>query len=182
VTVARMDVEIREEPTDALADHGAIEIAFDVERILHVGKSRTGAPVLRERAVAAPWRKDYDAIPGNRPADWPARFDVSRWALLSAWSEERRVGGIVIAEGTMIWDLRVRPELRGRGVGTRLFAAAERWIRAHGGRSLEVETQNVNLPACRFYESRGCRLERVERGTYPDFPDEVELVWRKRLG
>jgi GNAT superfamily N-acetyltransferase len=178
---ARTAVEIREETADALPDHGAIEIAFDVERILHVGKTRTGAPVLRERAVPEPWRKDYDAIPGNRPADWPTRFDVSRWVLLSAWIEGRRVGGLVIAEGAMIWDLRVHPELRGRGIGSELFAAAERWIRAHGGRRLEVETQNVNLPACRFYERCGCRLARVEHGTYPDFPDEVELVWHKRL-
>jgi GNAT superfamily N-acetyltransferase len=181
VTGPRLPVEIREETAGALAEHGAIEIAFEVARILHVGRSRTGAPILRERAVATPWRKDYDALPGNRPVDWPARFDVSRWVVLSAWSSGQRIGGLVIAEGTMIWDLRVLPELRGRGVGAQLFGAAERWIRAHGGRHVEVETQNINLAACRFYERCGCRLERVERGTYPDFPDEVELVWQKRL-
>jgi GNAT superfamily N-acetyltransferase len=176
-----VEIEIREESPGAFADHGAIPIAFDVLRILVVGRDRSGRPVLRERAVDEPYRKDYDAIRGNRPADWPARFDVSGWALLSAWSAGQRVGGLVIAERHMVWDLRVAPALRGRGLGTQLFAAAERWIRAHGGRRLDVETQNVNLPACRFYESRGCRLVRVERGTYPDFPDEVELVWQKIL-
>ena len=74
-----MEVEIREESAGALAEHGAVEAAFTVERIYHVGRSRTGAPVLHERRVAEPWRKDYDAVPGNRPADWAGRFDVSGW-------------------------------------------------------------------------------------------------------
>ena len=176
-----MEVEIREESAAALPEHGAVEAAFTVERVYHVARTRTGAPVLRERRVADPWRKDYDAVPGNRPADWPGRFDVSGWTLVSAWREDRRVGGIVIAERTLIWDLRVDPALRGAGIGGRLFAAAERWIRAHGGRRVEVETQNVNVPACRLYESRGCRLHRVDPGAYADFPDEVQLLWQKRL-
>ena len=178
---ARVEVEIREESAGALADHGAVAAAFEVERIYHVGRSRTGAPVLRERRVSEPWCKDYDAVPGNRPADWAGRFDVSGWTLVSAWREDRRVGGIVIAERTLIWDLRVDPALRGTGIGGRLFAAAERWIRAHGGRRVEVETQNVNVPACRLYESRGCHLHRVDPGAYVDFPDEVQLLWQKRL-
>ena len=178
---ARVETEIREEPAGALAEHGAISAAFTVERIYHVGRSRTGAPVLRERAVAEPWRKDYDAAPGNRPADWAGRFDVSGWTILSAWREGRRAGGIVVAERTLIWDLRVDPALRGAGIGRALFDAAERWIRAHGGRRVEVETQNVNVPACRLYESRGCRLHRVDALAYADFPDEVQLLWQKRL-
>lgn len=176
-----MEVELREESAGAFPEHGAIEIAFPVERVLHVGRSRTGAPVLRERAVAEPWRKDYDAVPGNRPVDWPGRFDVSGWVLLSAWREGRRVGGVVIAERNLIWDLRVLPALRGAGIGSRLFADAERWIRARGGRRVEVETQNVNVAACRLYESRGCRLHRAVPGAYADFPDEVQLLWQKRL-
>jgi GNAT superfamily N-acetyltransferase len=176
-----METKICEEPASALAEHGAVGAAFTVDRIYRVGRSRTGEPVLRERAVAEPWRKDYDAVPGNRPADWPERFDVSSWAILSAWRAGRRVGGVVLAERTLIWDLRVDPALRGTGIGRALFDAAERWIRARGGRRVEVETQNVNVPACRLYESRGCRLHRVDPGAYADFPDEVQLLWQKRL-
>jgi GNAT superfamily N-acetyltransferase len=49
----------------------------------------------------------------------------------------------------------VRPEVRSSGVGSALFRAAEDWSRRRGCRTLKVETQNINLPACRFYVHMG---------------------------
>jgi GNAT superfamily N-acetyltransferase len=40
--------------------------------------------------------------------------------------------------------------MRGLGIGAALFRAAERWAVARGARWLKVETQNVNVAACRF--------------------------------
>jgi ribosomal protein S18 acetylase RimI-like enzyme len=42
---------------------------------------------------------------------------------------------------------------------------------------LEVETQNVNVPACRFYAQLGCELGAIRRHAYAELPDEVQLVW-----
>jgi hypothetical protein len=67
-------------------------------------------------------------------------------------------------------------------VGGRLFAAAEGWSLGRRCRWLEVETQNVNVPACRFYARQGCVLAAIDRFAYPDLPEEVQLVWRKTLG
>jgi GNAT superfamily N-acetyltransferase len=188
-------VEIREEPLSALAEHAKIPIAFEVDRVLDVDAldPEGGRCELVERALAEPWVKDYDAL-GNRPTDWARSFDVSRWGLLSAWVEGRRAGGAVIAFATpglhvlggredlaVVWDLRVSPELRGRGVGSALFAAAENWARARGCRELEVETQHVNVPACRFYARQGCTLRAVHRLAYPELPGEVQLLWGKDL-
>jgi ribosomal protein S18 acetylase RimI-like enzyme len=191
------DVEIREEPASRLAEHARIPIAFEVERVLEVRLRESGLAGfdLVERKLAVPWRKDYDVLPANHPTDWPRRFDVSRWTLLSAWVEGRRAGGAVVAWRTpglflldgrsdlaLLWDLRVAPALRRRGIGRALFAATERWAAERGCRQLKIETQSVNVPACRFYASRGCELGGVRRFAYPDLPDETQLLWLKDLG
>jgi GNAT superfamily N-acetyltransferase len=55
----------------------------------------------------------------------------------------------------VLWDIRVQPERRGRGVGKALFYASVDWACRRGCRQLKVETQNVNVAACRFYASQG---------------------------
>jgi GNAT superfamily N-acetyltransferase len=150
--------------------------------------------LLTERRLDAPYVKDYDAIPGEHPAGWAERFDVSRWGVTAAWVAGRRVGGAVVAFRTpgldmlegrddlaVLWDIRVAPEARGRGVGSALFRAAEAWARARGCRQLKVETQNVNVAACRFYARQGCVLTSVHRDAYPGLPDEIRLLWYKDL-
>ena len=74
-------------------------------------------------------------------------------------------------------DLRVHPDYRDRGIGRELFQAAVRWGKERGCKLLKVETQNINVPACRFYARQGCVLGSVNRFAYPDLPEEVELVW-----
>ena len=92
-----------------------------------------------------------------------------------------RTEGLDLLEGredlALLWDLRVAPESRNRGIGSALFAAAVRWSRARGCAQLEVETQNINVSACNFYARRGCRLEAVHHDAYPDLPDEIQLLW-----
>ena len=51
----------------------------------------------------------------------------------------------------------------------------------HGAEWLEAETQNVNVPACRFYERMGFVLREVHPNAYPGLPDEVQLLWYKRV-
>ncbi len=191
-----VSAEIRDEPLSHLAEHSRISIAFEVDRILEVTVQQGGLEglTLFERRLAAPYVKDYDAIPGNDRAEWERRFDLSNWGLLSARFEGRCVGGALVAFNTkgvqmledrsdlaVLWDLRVSPEMRRRGVGAALFAAAEQWARDRGCRQLKVETQNINVAACKFYASRGCELGAIHRFAYPDLPEEVQLLWYKDL-
>jgi GNAT superfamily N-acetyltransferase len=81
----------------------------------------------------------------------------------------------------VIWDLRVGPAYRGRGVGSALFAAAQSWAKAQNCRQLKVETQNVNVTACRFYLRQGCTLGCINRFAYPLLPEEVQLLWYKDI-
>lgn len=191
-----MKMEIIEEPIAAAAELARVPIAFDVESVFDVSPrdGGLGGLILSERRLAAPYVKDYDAAEGEHPAQWARRFDVSNWGLIGARAGGARVGGAVVAFDTegvnllegrqdlaVLWDIRVSPEFRGRGVGSALFRAVEAWASARGCRRLKIETQNINVPACRFYARRGCVLGAINRFAYRELPDEVQLLWYKTL-
>lgn len=191
-----MKIEVSEEPLAALTEYARIPIAFAVRRILEltVRGNGLGGFILSERSLAAPYIKDYDAIEGEGPTRWASRFDLTNWQVFAAQAEGRRVGGAVVACDTpglimlegrsdlaVLWDIRVATDARGQGVGTALFRAAEKWAAARGCRQLKVETQNINLPACKFYERQGCALGSIHRFAYPELPDEAQLLWYKNL-
>ncbi len=190
-----VDLRVIEECPETLSEYGRVPIAFEVRsrlRIEPVHGGLGGLSLVEEEVD--PYVKDYDAIEGEGPASWPERFDLSRWGILSAVEGERRVGGAVVAWDTsgvdrlrarddlaVLWDLRVHPDYRERGVGTVLFDHAVSWARARGCGWLEVETQNINVPACRFYARRGCKLGALDAHAYKGMPDEVQLLWWMNL-
>jgi GNAT superfamily N-acetyltransferase len=191
-----MDVQLSEEPIGTLAALAQVPSAFTVDRVLDVtaSESEPGKPVLRERRLSAPYLKDYDALPGEGPRSWARRFDVASWKLIVARVGDRWLGGAVIARHTaaldllegrsdlaVLWDIRVAPDLRGNGVGSALFRSAEAEASASGCRQLKIETQNINVPACRFYARHGCALGGINPLAYPDLPGEVQLLWYKDL-
>jgi ribosomal protein S18 acetylase RimI-like enzyme len=189
-----MEIEVREEPIAALAEFAKVPVAFEVRSVFDVAVSDDGAHVdLTERPLASPYVKDYDAI-GDGPGQWGNRFDLSKWGVIAARSRGRVLGGAVIAFHTpdvmmlegrddlaVLWDIRVAPEARGRGIGSALFRAAEKWAMEKRCSELKIETQNVNVPACRFYRRQGCVIRSVRRSAYPDLPDEIQLLWYKEL-
>lgn len=191
-----LQVDIAEEPRVDLAAYSRVSIAFEVREILsvEVRNAGLGGLALSEVNAEAPYTKDYDLQGDEAPAAWPTRFDISRWGFLIARANAEIVGAAAVAVDTpelrlsegrrdiaLLWDIRVSPEVRGRGVGTALFAAAEAWAAHHRCSRLRVETQNTNLPACRFYAGQGCELEAIRRFAYPQFPAEVQLLWAKVL-
>jgi len=193
-----MSLDIGEEALTpaALSEHAAVSIAFVVDRVLEVRlvDGGLGGMSLTETAVACPYVKDYDALEGAGPQCWPGRFDRSNWALIGARRDGARVGGAVIATRTpdlymlggrddvaVLWDIRVSPRERGGGTGSALFRAAADWAGARGCRWLKIETQNVNVPTCHFYQKMGCTLGAIDRFAYPGQPAEVRLLWWKAL-
>ena len=191
-----MKIAVREESITTLEEYASISIAFEVGSILDVIATANGLGefVLTERSLDVPYVKDYDLIDGAEPFRWAMQFDLSNWVLFAARAGGCRVGGAVVAFSTpgltllegredlaILWDIRVSPEARGQGVGSALFRAAEASARAKGCRQLKVETQNINVAACRFYARQGCVLRGVKYMAYPQFPDEVQLLWYKDL-
>ncbi len=190
-----MAIQIIEQSVDRLGGYGEIPIAFKVESKYRVAAKVPGKSAWRltEEREEHPYIKDYDTG-GERPRRWAREWDLSNWVVLAAIEDGMRLGGAVVAWTTpglnmlegrddlaVLWDLRVHPEHRRRGVGQRLFDHAAAWARAKGCRQLKVETQNINVPACKFYAKQGCYLGAVYPGVYPEFPDEVQLLWYLNL-
>jgi GNAT superfamily N-acetyltransferase len=178
------------------ADYAAISPAFTVSAILEClpVAGGLGGLLLRERPVLVPYGKyEHEEV----PADWARCYDLSSWGLYLATDGGRPVGGAAVApplEGMLasqgrsdvavLWDLRVAPPERGRGVGRALFLASAAWARERGYRTLSIETQNANLPACRFYARMGCELAEVRRFGYaacPPVAHEALLIWQVAL-
>lgn len=191
-----MPIHVAEQPMAALDAYARIPISYKVREIFDVTlcDHGVGGLLLSPRRLENPYVKDYDALPGEGPMGWAQRFDVSNWTCLAARLDGRLAGGAVVAFNTpgvwmlegrvdlaVLWDLRVDPHHRGRGVGAALFAAAEARAAMRGCRRLKVETQNVNVPACRFYARQGCSLGAINRYAYPGLPAEIQLLWYKDL-
>lgn len=189
-----MTVTITTEPISTLREHAQLSIAFEYDRILEleIVDGGIGGFKLMERELDSPRVKNYDVA--ESPCSWADRFDISNWGLLVARIDGKRVGGAVIAFDTkgvdmlsarndfaVLWDIRVDAAYRGKQVGEALFAASEKWCIERGCFELKIETQNINLAACKFYAKQGCKLGAINRFAYPEFPDEVQLLWYKKL-
>ena len=190
-----MIVEIQKVGSDFLPQYAKIPIAFEVQSVFRVDPldEGLGGLMLREETVLSPYVKDYDGCGEHGPEEWPRRFDIRNWAIFLATGGDCPVGGATVAYNTpgvnmlagrsdlaVLWDIRVHPDLRRRGIGSKLFRRAMDWARSQGCRQLKVETQNVNVPACRFYAQQGCRLGEINRYAYAGHPrvgHEVMLVW-----
>ncbi len=194
-----MSVEIREVGAAELPLFGDISIAFEVSRALRVQlvEDGLGGIVLREEKVERPYVKDYDSYEDEGPTRWPQMFDVSKWGIFLAFDGSRHVGGATVAFDTaavnmlkgrkdlaVLWDIRVRPEMRRRGIGSALFRHALAWSRERGCKLFKVETQNINVAACRFYQKQGCKLGAINRYGYlgcPEIAHETMLLWYLEL-
>jgi GNAT superfamily N-acetyltransferase len=187
-----MGIQVKEITPQQLVDYAGIPSRVNVTSILEpdLVEGGLGGILLREVPLRSPYVKDYDSY-GELPTDWPVRFDVSNWGFFLALAGGQPIGAAAVAFSTtgvfmleersdlsVLWDLRVRPSARGAGIP--LFRHAAEWSRLRGCRQMKIETQNVNLPACRFYQRMGARLGEVRRFGYAAVPavaHEVMLCW-----
>jgi GNAT superfamily N-acetyltransferase len=184
---------IVQESAATLGEYASVPISFSAETVYDVSPSFSGHIALKERRLPAPIVRNYDST-SEGPASWPTLFDIADWAFFAAYVDGQRAGGAVVAFRTqdvemlegrddlaVLWDLRVAPEYRGNGIGAALIDSAEKWSANNGATALKVETQNINVPACRRYARSGFVLRRANFGAYSDYPDEVQLFWYKDL-
>jgi GNAT superfamily N-acetyltransferase len=190
-----MALVIEEVGTEHLGEYAGVSIAFEVRSVLEVRpvKGGFGGLSLTEKKVTRPYLKDYDSYQAGGPENWPGRFDLANWGILIGRSAGRAVCGATVAFDTpgvhmlggrrdlsVLWDIRVAPEKRHSGMGTRIFEYAAEWSRTRGAASMKIETQNINVPACRFYLKQGCKLGEIDRYAYAADPlvaHEAMLIW-----
>jgi GNAT superfamily N-acetyltransferase len=187
-----MKITIEEISPDRLTEYNRIPQRVEVKSILQVEliKQGLGGMLLREVPVEAPYVKDYGAS-DDLPIDLDKNANMRKWGLFLAMAGAAPVGGAIVTcdtsvvfmlearrELAVLWDIRVCPEYR--GVGILLFRHAAEWARIHGCTQMKIETQNVNVPACRFYQRMGARLGEIQRYGYAAVPavaHEVMLNW-----
>jgi GNAT superfamily N-acetyltransferase len=189
-------MEIVQIPITRITDYETVPIAFEVRTILEVSTPEHGLGGIQlTPQPVPPYIKDYDAL--GPPHTWIEEFDTANWGFFLAIEAGIVVGAAAVAWNTngvnmlegrrdmsVLWDIRVMPEKRGQGVGKRLLEYSADWSRQHGCIMLKIETQNVNLNACRFYASQGCVLGDIRRYAYqtdPRVADEVQLNWYLHL-
>lgn len=179
---------------ETLGEYSTVPMIGDSASLLvpEIQENGFGGITLREEAASPHWYMDFDTAEGEGPERWLKTFDTAHWALFLARQEGKPVGGITLAfrtpevfmlggrnDITVLWDIRVHPDWKRQGIGSGLFAKAAEWARERGCDSLKVETQNVNVPACRFYMKQGCLLGEINRFAYtaPELRNQVMLVW-----
>lgn len=189
------EITIKQISPNLLHDYASIPIAFDVKSIFRLAAPSKGGDsigfTLSEIAVN-PWPKNYDEL--DNPENWAKRWDLSHWGFFQAYQGTRLIGGVAIAYDTpgvfmlenrkdmcVIWDIRVHPQFRHIGAGKRLFDAAEDFARGKSCTLVKIETQNINVPACKFYKKNGCHLGAINLLAYPELPNEIQLIWYKKL-
>ena len=118
------------------------------------------------RFVGRPHRAGFVARSGDRI--------VGCLLLSKHWNRYAWIDDLVIDAGT-----------RRLGAGRMLIDRAEVWARSRGLPGIMLETQNVNVAACRFYAGCGFELGGVDQRLYRGFdPDTIEaaLFWYRDLG
>lgn len=194
-----MTISLESVTAERLAEYAAIPMVCDVRSVIDIEKLRPGeiGTALVELPIERPYVKNYDAIADNSPLRWAARFDLKNWSIRIAYEDGEAVGATAMlwnspeisllelhSDIALLWDIRVRPGLKRRGIGKALFRFAADWAKEKGCKSLRIETQNVNVAACRFYARMGCVIERIVRGAYrgqPAIAEEVMILWRLEL-
>jgi GNAT superfamily N-acetyltransferase len=184
-----MALRIIEETVADLEAYETVPMTLLVRSIYRVLPGATGWDLVEE-PVETPWLKDYEQFDEDRPTNLAKQYDFSLRGIFAAYEDGVRIGGAIVAPGEAGWygrenavlvDIRVDASRRRAGVGRALIASVVDWARLRGLENLMIETQNVNVPGCRFYQAMGAVLSNAERGAYQNLPDEVRLTWRLAL-
>lgn len=176
-------IRIVREGVERLAEYESVPIAFEVRSKLSLPALKIGRFV---EDPVEPFVKDYDVVESERPTSLPDRLGSDTLAVIAAFRNDVRIGGAIVhfpsREEALLIDLRVAPDERGSGIGRRLAQSALSEVSHRGIPTLEIETQDTNVSACRFYHSLGASLVWIEPNGYPGFSDEAKIIWSLSAG
>jgi signal transduction histidine kinase len=64
-----------------------------------------------------------------------------------------------------------------KGIGTAILQKCIEWSKKRNCKRLKIETQNINVNACKFYMKQGATLGSVNRYAYKDKPGVIQFIW-----
>lgn len=179
------------------ADLNRCENSFTVEAelCLHAENGRISytvrpvTPYVKHYGPEVYDAQAYTLAPELRCSAGVSRPEHAAWL---AYVDSQLAGQILVHENpglsqdegwnrfAIIWDIAVDPPFRRQGIGQRLIEQAVAWARSRGLPGIMLETQNINVPACRLYASRSFVLGGFDaclyRGVMPG-THESALFW-----
>lgn len=142
-----------------------------------------GLWLVKEELYEAPYEKFYPA----EEIDFADYIDNPSKAVFMYFDGEQCVGQVRIRVSwnryCFVEDLAVARDFRGRGIGHELLKQARRWAEERELTGFALETQDVNLLACRFYRKYGFVLGGVDTMLYRNVGNaqEMALFWYFRF-
>lgn len=101
-----------------------------------------------------------------------------------AFAEQQAVGRIVLKKNwnryALIDMIQVDKQFRRHGIGRQLMEQAKRWALERGLPGVMLETQSINVRACKFYERCGFVIGGFDQYVYQGIPaisGEVAVYW-----
>jgi len=123
------------------------------------------AQAADEAAVIALWEDCGLTRPWNDPArDFRLAVEGTTSAILILRGEAGLAACVMVGfDGHRGWVyyLAVAPERRRAGLGGRMMAAAEAWLRARGAPKIQLMVRDDNEAALSFYEALGLERQKV---------------------
>lgn len=174
-----MQIEIKQINQENQFDFGTCDASFTVDSRLILTIAH-GKIVYTIREVVPPYIKSH----GPRRTDFAEYADANDRMIFLAYVDHQIAGEVRITEPwnkyALIDDLVVAPKYRGQGVGRQLIQQCITWAREKRFPGVTLETQDINVPACRLYKSCGFELcgfdTHLYRALHPG-TDEIVLYW-----
>jgi len=173
-----MEIQIRELDDDRLIDIDQCDNSFWVESRLQINAK--GDEITLSLAPAKAFQKRY--LP--ELMDYSDYIDNPDKKIFLAYFGEKIAGQIILRTNwngyAYIEDIAVDKSCRRKGIGRRLMVQAVDWARSKGLPGIMLETSNINIDACQFYENLGFKLGGFDRYLYrATIPgtEEVALYW-----
>jgi ribosomal protein S18 acetylase RimI-like enzyme len=166
---------------------------INLDNLLHINQCDNS--FLVEKKLRFHARDDeigYSLAPANRflkryPAeelDYASYINNPEKVVFFAYAEGQLAGQIILRKNwngfAYVEDIAVDSYFRRQGIGKRLMEKAVEWAESKQLPGITLETSNVNVPACQFYEHFGFKLGGFDRFLYQaTMPgtEEVAMYW-----
>ena len=131
----------------------------------------------------APARKYLKHYPPEE-LDYASYIDNPEKTVFFAYIDEQLAGQIILRKNwngyAYIEDIAVDSSFRRQGIGRQLMERAIEWAKSRRLPGIMLETSNVNVTACQFYQSLGFKLGGFDRFLYLAVmpgTEEVAVYW-----
>jgi len=135
-----------------------------------------------EELYSNPYEKKYDDEDIIH-YDYQKYANDNDYAIYFYYCDSKCVGQIILHSNwnkySFIEDISVLRDYRGKGIGRALINTAIEWAKQNNLCGLMLETQDINLLACRFYNNLGMKIGAVDNMLYANFPtcEEKAIFW-----